>query len=608
MPGRGVAVWFAALLLAATMPALAQDRRPLVGVVRVPDGAPLADAEVKFAYVPRAFEGEVAADAPIAVTDASGRFRIDLLPCAIYRAWAVGPADAQGVRYISAIHLTTSEPTLELRATHRVPSRTLQVDGLAAWQDVSQLRVRFLPAGMHLPDLELALDADGRTSVPPLPMPDKHSLPGLVLQLLDPRGEVLAAQLQNPHDDAWQWTVPAPEEVRFRVVDARGEPLADTTIRQLTSWIDYTENGMASDPPARLDWRVLGLTGADGTLRANAARRVATKGQAPEHNLLFTAHKKARQLWLSGFRAQPDAGAPPAGDANEQLIVLEPATPFVGSLEATDQAVVRQQRIRVVANTDLLTLGWTITTDDDGRFVVEELPRDLDPSLILAPSPRLRHLLPETLRRASPPQPVALHPIHLPAEPARIDLRGMWTLQLQILDTSHGPAQGAQVALCSDGWMGQHAWQATPDAAGRLAVLADPGPWFVFAYEGSCAAWTWVREQPGAAIQLTLQPLPQVRGQVVDERGKAVAGARLEMRDGSYVSHRNALDPALDDIASGRNQAWIEACTTNERGEFACSFLDCPGYEFRAAFRHGTMSSEEFALRGDGEPMICMVR
>lgn len=185
-----------------------------------PDGEPLAGAEVTCVFTANLFAvGDT--DVVTAVVDARGRARCDLVVGKLYLAWAIGPADAEGVRCVS-------EP-VALVAAGRVIFRWFPDASQDLWADL------------------------------PLPERDELTLPPSPwavgsLGVRDAAGEVMVATRIEPFgSDRCELAPPMP--VHAVVRDDRGEPLADAKVEYgvglVMSWGDFTVMSSSSRPSLR---------------------------------------------------------------------------------------------------------------------------------------------------------------------------------------------------------------------------------------------------------------------------------------------------------------------------------------------------------------------
>ncbi len=100
-----------------------------------------------------------------------------------------------------------------------------------------------------------------------------------------------------------------------------------------------------------------------------------------------------------------------------------------------------------------------------------------------------------------------------------------------------------------------------------------------------------------------------MRGRVVDEEGKPVAGARLEMRSiewrGGTTDQR---DPGLTSICSRLTWNWIDSVRTDEDGAFVCPLLPLPGVIVEAQFKARDLASQEFVVDPTDEPLTISMK
>lgn len=157
------------LLLAVVV--CAQQRRPCIGTVCDADGAPIAAARVEFVY---SCPGDASFlhDEQAAVTDARGRFRVDLWNGVGYAMWAIAPPDEQGRAFASAIEVgATGGGLVALRCAHEVAAREVRITGVDAWREHGAARMRVLRSALDFVGVPVALPQQGASLVelPPLP-------------------------------------------------------------------------------------------------------------------------------------------------------------------------------------------------------------------------------------------------------------------------------------------------------------------------------------------------------------------------------------------------------------------------------------------------------
>ena len=574
MRNSAVALGACLVLVLAATPLAAQQRRVVTGLVKDAAGAPVADADVRFVFVARGAECGDPTDDRTVRTGPDGRFRADLLPCAPYRVWCLGKPAEDGARPASAMRFVDSSPFLELDAVWQSRPHPLRIEGLEAWAKFGPFRVRVLPAGVQLSDGTFPI-LDNTVSVAALPVVPKPTSPSVVLQLLDRRGEVVAAWQPDPDSHEWTWQFPPPTPLQVRVV-RRGEGIANAKVFELASTIEQELTGLTTSPPIRNDWRLVGSTNGDGWLTdvVVASPQPAWWVGGPDGSVMT-----ATNHWDAHFYTKV------VGDAH--YLLLPHNEPLQLRLVTAVPTLAAQRTIFA----DSGGLRATLRTDDQGHASLVgagfAIAADHDPAW--------RQLLPEAVRDRAPTPPIAFSvlPPGLPRRP----LNPSWLLQLEVTNVSGGPPTKAQVVLGSHGHVSPWSWHAIPDQAGRLAVVATEDEWLVFAHDEESACTHRIKKEPAAPIRLVLQPLPRMRGKVLDERGRPVAGATLELVETIFRDETLPdLDPGLGQLALWRNPDAIARCTTAADGSFDCRFLLDPDLLWKVRFRSGAKSSRAFEL------------
>jgi hypothetical protein len=261
------------LFLAA---AAAQARKPLLGTVVDGGGKPIAGATVECVLAP---DGPhlPPLDLLTATTDERGRFRVEALPCASYRCWAVTAKDEDGAQFVSEVVAAAVGQLAALVAKARGGASTIALRGLDAWQDRAPFTLRCIVAGRAV-DSTIAGDDGAFTVLAPV-----RPAGGMEAQILDRDG--FHVHRGNLAPRASRFSVPPPQALRCRVVDENGQPIAGARIHKLRHPDSYTLQ--QSDPGMRLSERgatpdeLVGVAGADGVavVRVAAARSPLAEAQ-----------------------------------------------------------------------------------------------------------------------------------------------------------------------------------------------------------------------------------------------------------------------------------------------------------------------------------------
>jgi len=593
--------WTLSLLAAAltcTAPAAqaptrpAQSLRPLLGKVVTANGAPLQDAEVHVVRPDETAPGNLAGEHLVVRTDARGRFRTKVVPCTHHLVWAVGPAG--DARVCSEPEWATSGRLLELRADQPRPPCRLNVMGLEPWQDLAPFRVRIAVQGVGLPETEFALDAKGNCTMPAPPV-------GRVqFDVIDKAGQPLASVRAANPGNSTTLRVQPPQEIPLVVVDDKGAPLEGVAVRFRIEAGYSRTFGYTVSLPSRHLWRTLGETDAEGKLTGRIAARQNPFEKKSYNTLFFVAEQEGRKLSYSGFWQGPfhDGQQVAAEGCKELKFTLAEAAPRKGSVRISkqqglaDQPLLVRTRIRIQ---DEDGSGWTnqdllfrTRTDSDGAFQLPRLNGKMDEvDLFLTGAATRSRLTPAPLLRRTPQRALSLHGIREFKDQALdFDLSTLCTLELQLLDATGGPARDVELLMVSDeharsgtcdGWTAR----ATTDSAGRVAMLLERGKWFVFGRNARDMVQLSIDLKNSEQRELRLEPMPAMRGKVVDEDGKPVAGARMDC----YSSSSSGFDSAVLIVARKLNWSWLDSAVTDEDGEFHCAYLAHPSMSYKARFR-----------------------
>lgn len=599
----------------AQAPAAAAGLRPLLGRVVDAADAPVAGAEVHVVLPDETAPGNRAASHAVVTTDARGRFRAKVVPCSHHLVWAIGPAGE--ARVCSPPQWATSGQLLELRADVARPPCRVTVDGLDAWRDLAPFRLRLALQGVGLPDTEVALGDDDACTLPAPPS-------GRVqLDVLDKDGQPLASSAYGDLRTSAMVRVQPPQEVPLVAVDEQGQPVAGAAVRFRISAGYSRTSGYTVSLPARHLWRELGETDAAGRLTARIAASKDPFESKRSNTYVFVAQKPGRKLSYSGFWQGPfhDGKQVADEDCKELRFTLSASAPRKGTLRGSAQGGLADQAALVrlgVRIEDKDSRGWLheellfpVRTDADGGFELPHIHGKIDEvDVILSGGAARRRLAPAALLRRVPQRAVSLHGIRgFRDQPFDFDLSGLCTLELQLLDATGGPANGVELLVLSeehgrlgdcDGWT----TRATTDSAGRVALLLQPGKWFVFGRNARDMVQLSIQLKSNETRELRLEPMPAMRGRVVDEDGKPVVGARMDCYSSSSSGARET-GPRI--VANSLNWSWLDDPVTDENGEFVCPFLAHPSTRYKARFRVGSRRSEGFRVEADEEPVTITI-
>jgi len=601
------------------LPCPAQEvlRKTAIGTVTDGNGAPLAEARVYFAFVPVGGEHLAPADAVEATTDKRGRYRVSLLPCAKYRAWAIGKASENGDRLVSDVAWTSTAELLELRATHVRQQEQVTLTGLDQWQDDGPFRVRWLVHGVESSQAPVAVAADGAVKVPPIPATRCAG------ELLNARNEAFEAFIYDGRRNRDTVRINPPREIPTRAIDDAGKPVEDVEIWERISSGPTTGDLLGPYSGGRFQWRRLGATDAEGRLVARVAARNNPMTNTGWNQVTLLGKKAGYASCFSGFRRGPfkDGKEFDREGLKELPFLMHPAKPLRGRVRDANGAVANQP-FRIVGEARIIDkdgngwihekLMWSIETDAEGRFEIAEMPASIEKCFVLPqPHAAASGAFPEGVRRNTPPQPLALHPHEFEREKENdFDLSTSRIVSLQILDAQSGPARGVRVMFISQNQKNPSCewWtpQAVPDRAGRLAMRLEAGKWFVFVRNATAMASVELDLTADEKLTLKLEPMPAMRGTVIDADGKPIANAELDCHSSTFHSG-NDKSP-LQPIASSLNWRWIDAVRTDAEGSFVCAFLDMPNTFYEARFKVGKRQSGDFRIVASDDPETIIIK
>lgn len=615
-----LAVIAGAATSAVTAPLAAQatsapgDLRPMLGQVLGDDGEPIVGAEVHCVLPDEAAPRGVAASHVVVATDARGRFRTEVVPCTRHLLWATGGAGAD--RVTCGPTWGSSGALIELRLNQPRPACTVRVRGLEPWRALAPFRVRVAVENVELPEYAFGLDKDDTCSVPPLPA-------GRVqFDVIDKNGQPLWTQRQATTARV-AVRVPSPQRVPFRAIDESGAPVAGAAVALQMHAGTSAVHGLLCDPPRRQVWRHLGLTDADGQLVADVASDDDLFETTSYRTWMFWASKAGRRGSYSGLSSKEpfvDGKQVSREDWAEVRFTLPATEPEAGVLRfdaetgIPDQPIMLRLGVRIEHRNgngwNHQSLRFHVTTDADGRFEVPQLSGRVDEidAVLRGDNPRSL-LMAEGSRRYTPRRALCLHGVRdYQGQDIEFTVGQLPTLRLQLLDETGGPARGVELHFLStnkdaecDAWTAH----ATTDSAGRVAVLLEPGSWFVFGRTADRMVQLAVTLNGDERHQLRLTPMATMYGHVLDEDRAPIAGARLDVHSSRATG---GVREPLHAIAAALNWRWIDAVRTSADGAFSCPFLALPSRSYDARFLAGDRRSESFRVEASDEPVTVFIK
>lgn len=624
--GRVLAV--ASSVLFALAPLSAQARKPLVGTVVDAAGKPVAGAAVQLTVPGR--DGAPPLDALDATTDERGRFRVQALPCTSYQAWAAGPAADDGTRKVSEVAALAVGQPASLAVRWTGGEGVIEFEGLDAWQARAPFTLRATIAG-RATDVEVK-GKDGVQGAPLAAQPRE----GADFALFDRDGRFVHGVRVAARANV-RMRVPPPFELKMKVVDEKGQPIAGARIARMTTR-EVVRFARTSSVIAIVDEAEplagtleLGVTGPDGVLKALVASRSnPLKGARTiggEWRLCATAPGRAPSYGGADFMGSYEDGkVVEAAERDSLTFTLRPSPPL--RVRVVDgERPVAGVAVTLRGSADMESgQGWSwpwpdprrATTDADGWARLESPPTG-------AGATQLRFELAGPLsvgdgQLPMPARPVLLAPISregaAPDAEVVLDLATLATVTFAVRDESGGPGRGAQVVLlpAQDGDVDGATTVMTPDAAGRLAVRLTPGDWIAIACTQDGYAMLPFVAGKTAEAALTMAPFPSMRARLVDGDGKPVAGAHFAAQqfgiavvDVELVEDEDegkAADSRLRQLLKQHAQRWnrilLARGKSDADGVFRTPYLPVDGADIRGRFHFGRKESgDQDAVAGD---------
>lgn len=512
-----LAAWLAGLAGAQNLP----QRPPEPTFVRVVDrdGQPLAGARITVVGAIPEADG-VGGEAQHAVSDARGRATLRLRPDLCHVAWAVGPADPSGAAAYTPLQgFFAAGALVELRCGAPQPPQKLTIAGLAAWADRGPLTAHLL-AWHPSADLELERDGDA-WRVPPTPLVDATLVGGSAIEV---RCGGRPLHLFERYGGEPRLELPPPQRVVVRIVDEDGEPLPGAPFdRRLGTVWPWTLDGIGV--AVRTRTAPLGVVDAAGSAVVEVPYPGNPLREPAGTNLQIVARALGREqlsggvfqagVYVDDVQLTKSPGevlqltARRVADLAGRLDGLPAGTfaqlVFVAQVGVGNRGTVREQR------------SQTVPVAADGSFRFVGVPRTVASCRLLFWHPT----------RAVP------GPL-LPTEsgcrlPALASLEVV-PCQVRVVDALGNPARGGMLLLGPGERSNQSAglWLARRplDASGSADLLLPRGFVAVLAASAQGLGGGLLLVEPGARLDLQVQPHQRMRLQFVDARGVPIAGAR----------------------------------------------------------------------------------
>lgn len=562
-------------------------RQPTFALVLDAARAPLAGAEVTFAgWVPH-----VGAAGPhdvlVVAADERGRARAKLREDLCYLAWAT-TGDAEAGAVAPPLGYFAAGAMFELVCEPRPFVRHMAVEGFDAWAAHGPLRVF---ARTPLPGTERELPVrDGAIERPPWP--------SLQLEVRTADGQ----PLWSVSGAAATLSVPPPQRVRVRVLDADGAPVRDARLAQRVgqrrSWGGDGWQQVAEDLERDLggvddEGRAVVTICAERPLSADHERDTtllfARAPGRPEvaggryHGAFYVDDRKVAQAPADEWPFRLPAPAPLAGYAG----IVPPGT--VAHLAATCKLFSTANSYYHDAR------AFAVEVGPGGRIEFAAVPTELHSCLLtlLPPSgdPTALPLLPARGGRELPfaPRDADLDAWRLPS----------CAMSLQVVDPLGGPARGAVVHVVPhvEGVLVRDAARQVPvrrDGSVRFDVV--PGDWFVLvATDDGWAAGRYHCEEGAREERLAMQPLARLRVRLCGDDGAPVAGATVRTGRTTWTSSGDPMQGMLQNLWHTRRGV-LQRLRTDADGGMMIPFVPVTGVVQRLRLEAGERRSPEFEL------------
>lgn len=576
-------------VLALLSPLLAQDpgRGTAFGEVRDRQDQPWAAAEVVFLseLVP-GLSAAFAFDHQVVKSDAKGRFRAALLPNRPYTVFARGPDPAREGRYrVSGVHhFVRARDQLRLNEVKGgMQDAELQLQGAEQFAADGPFRIvaeyDFDPRKQG----EVPADAEGRRWI--------RAWPGSVrVMAYDKagrlRGLVVRQRARRPELGLRLYKL---EEPGLLVVDKQGKPVAGAKVYTQ----GYLRGGERLTPAGKTD---------------QAGRiQVIRQTLGPLQVVVTAPGFGWSKLWDNGMRRKRKSGKD--ADKPTKLTLVPLSTRRRQVLIGPDTRPADLRSVRHVPEA-MLWAGMAGMGNEvhimGQRPTLEELPggqlkitrsgqeRGM---LVHGGASNLRILLSAAARRQLPPTWQAHIPWSLELPERSLEGKGPLDLQsfvpvcVQIYDHRGNPVERASVAF-EDAQERRVAWvgdSGTPeyenlsDRSGRAWLLVPPGQRAMLH-----VAYPFDHSVPYAFAQAELQAIPgpvqagfsqlelrlsaplRIHGEVVDAKGKPMAGVDVRLLPGDVQSQREAMEGAVvEQVMELEGRAAQPAALPGRKGRLA---------------------------------------
>lgn len=522
-------------LVLTALAAAQQDlqRGALAGWVKGADGNRVVGAAVTLVSRPIPARLDLGTTDELHVaTGHNGMFRAELLHGRSYTAWATW-RDAAGVEQRTGVlEAVFPGPPHELTMAPLQELRRLRVEGMAAWGARAPLSCALFPEGENPVAVPLVIDAEGRALLP--------TLPGRYCQV-EVRGRdgfliALSPDLYLAEGGRAEATLvlPPPRELRVRVIDDQQQPVVGARVWH--SLVYHRRDVQSEIGRTDAEGRVCNLVAATDLAYTRDNFSVVVEAAGHQRQVAFCSWQKLTEELVFTL---------PAGIALRGRLLAKDGGPVQGITLLPDCYAIGR---------DNETLGSGVwlrpcALDGDGRFTFHSLHPRYDFRLLATMEPAAAIAAGLALRPDVAIAPVLWLAVGRPPFGGALDLgdvrfdRFVVTC-IEVKDFGGTPVPGARLEITTQDLYNSPLPYVT-DRVGRLQFVLPSGELRIGAWvPGGGVATRLVNVPPLdgepslVPLVLTLSATWTVRGVVVDEAGKPVAGATVSQYDRARIEDR----------------------------------------------------------------------
>lgn len=555
----------------------AQDRAACTGIVRDAAGAPLAGAEVVFAFE-STMEAPSPSDEVVVAADDEGRFSAELRGNDLYRVWARGPARDDGsCAFAPPRAIAAATWDIEIHANTELERRRVLVSGIAPWLAEGPVSLRvgqasppLVLAGVTAPaadwSSDVALPGDGPMALPICPTEP------MAVTLVRDDGRVIQTRPWAPHEPSLAFDPPV--EFRVEVVDGGGTPIEGAAIERTGHGGSLTVTDATGKATVRV---ALGDPEADVSLRAAMpGYRPEIAGWSHDGRSILSAVSAVRDEPLQFVLAELDVGAPRV----QRVLGVDTADGDAAWYRAFEM-------YRVTSGAASVRHSSTLSLSKEG---VLRLPSTLYP-----PQIRIGDC------GAGVDERIVALSLH-DRDAAPIDFDGLQAWRVRVAGSGGELAKHVRLGLLRvtkgrrDPWLDRCALP----AGGAFTLRLPKGDFWIYAWNADAHGIARIDAdaEPGD-VAIELRALAMRTLHVSDANGEPVVGARFDVA--SLRRAARGLDPGESDLASvGTNACygWIPELRSDGKGRLRIPLV--PGLNLAGAVTLGERRSEPIALDADG--------